>query len=64
MKIQNQVDDNKQTPLFYAAKEGNVEAVAYLIGKGADATRTDRNKQTALYYAVKTEDPVYVFFFT
>lgn len=52
----NKVDQFQQTPLFYAAREGNAEAVAYLIAeKGAQANQVDKNHQTALFYAAKSD---------
>lgn len=40
-----------QTPLFYAAKMGNVEAVVFLLRIGCKASDEDSNGQTPLHYA-------------
>lgn len=39
------------TPLFAAAKAGNVEVLQYLIKKGADVKWADKIKQTAAFFA-------------
>ena len=41
----------KQTPLFYAAKMGNLEAVVFLLRVGCKADDRDSNEQTPLHYA-------------
>lgn len=46
------------TPLISAAREGHVELVDWLLGKGADAAQTDRVfGYTALLWAVKAGRP-------
>ncbi|CAD7937800.1 unnamed protein product [Amoebophrya sp. A25] len=50
------VDAFSQTPLFYAAREGNVEACAYLIETHKlDPNQKDLNGQNPLYYAAKLD---------
>lgn len=51
----DEVDGATQTPLFYAAREANYQAVAFLLQRGAKAERLDHNSQTALFYAVKSD---------
>eukprot|EP00406_Dinophysis_acuminata_P067302 CAMPEP_0179266874 /NCGR_PEP_ID=MMETSP0797-20121207/29638_1 /TAXON_ID=47934 /ORGANISM="Dinophysis acuminata, Strain DAEP01" /LENGTH=631 /DNA_ID=CAMNT_0020975115 /DNA_START=1 /DNA_END=1897 /DNA_ORIENTATION=+ len=45
------VDKLEQTPLFYAAREGDAEACTYLIDHRCDPDHTDTILQTPLYYA-------------
>jgi len=47
-------DSLKQTPLFYACREGNNQAVAYLVKDCRDnVNRQDKYGQTAIYYAAR-----------
>ena len=47
-------DTLKQTPLFYACRDGNNLAVQYLIEEGKDnVNRQDKYGQTPIYYAVR-----------
>ncbi len=39
------------TALMHAADSGNLEAVTFLIGKGADVNATDSDGNTALWVA-------------
>jgi len=48
----NHTDEFSQSPLFYAARELNVEACELLIGGNCDINQLDKNSQTCLYYAV------------
>ena len=48
MDIRN---ENGETPLILAAREGNNEFVALLVEHGADVNLADNLQQTALYYA-------------
>jgi len=51
----DEADAAMQTPLFYAAREANYEAVAFLLQRGARAERLDHNSQNALFYAAKSD---------
>lgn len=42
-----------QTPLFYAAREGDVECASYLIENGCSVNSADVNGQTPMFFAVK-----------
>ena len=48
-------DTLKQTPLFYAAREGNAKIVAFLceVSRGENINRQDRYGQTPIYYSVR-----------
>lgn len=48
-----QVDSYGQTPVFFAAAEGNVELLRLLLEKGVKAEEEDGFKQTALFYAAR-----------
>jgi len=39
----NHLDNMKQTPLFYAAREGKNEIIKLLISNGANINHADRN---------------------
>lgn len=45
------LDINSQTPLFYAIREGDVDACAYLIRQRCDPDQTDYLHQSPLFYA-------------
>jgi hypothetical protein len=40
--VLNRSDNHKQTPLFYAAREGNLECALFLIKNGCDAKHVRR----------------------
>jgi ankyrin repeat protein len=44
-------DQNRTTPLIYAARNGHVEVVRVLLKGGANAERANANQQTALHNA-------------
>lgn len=47
-------DSLKQTPLFYACREGNTKAIAFLISDGRDnINRQDKYGQTPIYYCIR-----------
>jgi len=43
----------KQSPLFYASREGNIPVMKMLIDKGEDVNRRDKYDQTPIYYSVR-----------
>jgi len=47
----NHADVNGQTALFYAALQGHVQTIKYLIAKGADPNCVDKKGKTARFYA-------------
>lgn len=49
----NENDYMNQTPLFYSAKEGQVEASQILIENGCDVNHKDVHGQTSLFYAAR-----------
>jgi ankyrin repeat protein len=51
-------NDDKQTPLIYAATYGNHDAVKYLLAKGAKAQAKDAEGKTALDRAQLLAEPV------
>ena len=55
MGISPLTDDSlKQTPLFYASREGNNLAVQFFIEEWKDnVNRQDRYGQTPIYYAIR-----------
>jgi len=42
-----------QTPLFYAAREGNVECARFLVEHDCDPNKRDIHMQTPIFYAVR-----------
>lgn len=52
----NSIDTLRQTPLFYAAREGNTECAKFLIDSGCEVNHRDENGQTALFYAFYSGD--------
>lgn len=47
-------DALRQTPLFYACREGNMQAISHLVKEGRDnVNRQDKYGQTPIYYAVR-----------
>ena len=50
--IINMEDGNGNTPLMYAAENGNKDIVKLLIDKGANVNKQDKNGKTPLMYAV------------
>lgn len=51
--VQNQDILSNQTALFYAAREGKLEIVKFLVEQGIDINHTDNKRQSALSYAKK-----------
>jgi ankyrin repeat protein len=49
----NSADENKRTPMMWAAFKGNTSIVKFLHAKGADVNAKDADLQTALMYATK-----------
>ncbi|CEM28169.1 unnamed protein product [Vitrella brassicaformis CCMP3155] len=47
------LDQNKQTPVFYAAREGNIPCAELFIAAGCDVSQRDFNQQTPMYYAAR-----------
>ena len=50
----NAKDNLKQTPLFYAAKQGHCSIIKVLIENGLDINQIDFYGQNAIYYAINT----------
>eukprot|EP00930_Biecheleria_cincta_P041887 TRINITY_DN2878_c0_g1_i1.p1 TRINITY_DN2878_c0_g1~~TRINITY_DN2878_c0_g1_i1.p1 ORF type:complete len:545 (+),score=67.41 TRINITY_DN2878_c0_g1_i1:103-1737(+) len=50
----NSVDTLHQTPLFFAAREGNTECATFLIHSRCEVNHRDRDGQTALFYAFRS----------
>eukprot|EP00930_Biecheleria_cincta_P041889 TRINITY_DN2878_c0_g2_i1.p1 TRINITY_DN2878_c0_g2~~TRINITY_DN2878_c0_g2_i1.p1 ORF type:complete len:526 (+),score=85.90 TRINITY_DN2878_c0_g2_i1:133-1710(+) len=48
------VDTLRQTPLFFAAREGNTECATFLIHSKCEVNHRDRDGQTALFYAFRS----------
>lgn len=46
-------DENRQTPLFYAARSGHARCAEFLLSKGLDPNHVDLNMQSPLYYAAR-----------
>lgn len=44
-----------QTPLYYSARRGHLEACRALLEKGADVAHTDNNGKTAVEFARKAK---------
>ena len=49
----NSLNSKGQTPLMYAIRCGNPDAVQILLDAGADVTLTDNENKTAIYYALQ-----------
>ena len=47
----NRQNENGETPLILAAREGNNEFVALLVEHQANVNQADNSQRTALYYA-------------
>jgi len=47
----NQVDNQGQTPLYWASKYGSIEWVKSLLNKGAKINKAEKNGKTPLYVA-------------
>lgn len=50
----NLTDEFRQNPLYYAARELNVDACEMLIQGNCDINQLDKNSQTCLFYAVNS----------
>lgn len=48
----NQKDNLKQSPLFYAARDGKCKIIQFLIEQGMPPNDTDIYGQNAIYYAI------------
>jgi ankyrin repeat protein len=48
--------DNGSTPLMYAAQNGRVECINFLIGHGADVNAVNNNGLTALHFATDSHN--------
>ncbi|KAH0479582.1 MAG: hypothetical protein KVP17_001051 [Porospora cf. gigantea B] len=46
-------DHYRQTPLFFASRDGNAETLTYLCGKGLEIDQVDDAGQSALFYAAR-----------
>ena len=46
-------DSLKQTPIFYAARDGNTNIISYLASRGENFNRADKYGQTPIYYAIR-----------
>jgi len=53
----NQPDKSGATPLMHAAKNGNLDAVAWLLKRGADPSLVDSKGRKALDYAAQESNP-------
>lgn len=49
----NCMDNFRQTPLFYASREGRVQFISEFIELGANPMHKDKVNQTALFYAAR-----------
>lgn len=47
------IDKHKQSPLFYAAREGRDDVIKFFISKGVNINQLDHKRHTALFYAKK-----------
>lgn len=47
----NENDQIHQTPLFFAASEGHIEAARVLIDNGADINHVDMNGQNCMFWS-------------
>ncbi len=45
------LDRERRTPLFYAAKDGDVEIVSELLSHGANPNKRDKSLETPLHFA-------------
>jgi ankyrin repeat protein len=48
------VDNNGQTPLFYAIKNGKSEAIEYLLQQGVSLTTTDKKNFNPVTWAKRS----------
>jgi len=46
------IDEDKKTPLHYAAEKGHLPIVSFLIAKGANKKVIDEKGKTPLHYAI------------
>lgn len=49
----NSVDTMQQTPLFFPAREGNLECAQFLIQQRCDVNHCDKHGQSALFYSAR-----------
>ena len=47
----NETDFIRQTPLFYAAREGHDATIEYMLEQGANPNHRDNEQESAIYYA-------------
>jgi ankyrin repeat protein len=52
----NDLDINRQTPLYYTARDGNISTSTILIQHGADVENIDAYGQTPIFYASRYQD--------
>jgi len=48
-------DQNKKTPLHYAAELGTSKVVQYLVERNANVNAEDQNKKTPLHYSIEQQ---------
>mmetsp|Transcript_54429 Transcript_54429/g.151618 ORF Transcript_54429/g.151618 Transcript_54429/m.151618 type:complete len:561 (+) Transcript_54429:65-1747(+) len=48
------LDDNQQTPLYYAAREGNLQCMDFLVERRCNVNQRDANGQSPLFYAARS----------
>ncbi|CAE7938749.1 ANKRD65, partial [Symbiodinium sp. KB8] len=48
-----EVDLNGQTPLFWAAKRGNMVMIKFLLNLGFEVNFRDKTRKTALFFAIE-----------
>ena len=53
----NQKDERHCTPLHYAAKNGHLDMIRFLLEKGADLAAADKHGWSVLQYAVRYSTP-------
>lgn len=56
----NEEDHYKRTPLHFAASAGNLDAVIFLVERGANASKQDVRGFTAFHYAVESRNKALV----
>lgn len=60
----NHLDNNGQTCLFYAAREGQLEMCKFLINRGCKYDLIDKNKKTPLHFAKGSKHPSVIEYLT